>query len=146
MSHVAVFLGDFRKIKTTRTRHYFEERWTFLDCRGRVEIAGNAHFGYGVKVISATHYYDAFNDDDNLGKIRRTVVIVEDNAWIGSHVLLYRCRVGHHSVIGAGCVIKGIQVPPWTVIDGHPPMIVGMFDYHNKGKFYSIDPRPLRRY
>jgi hypothetical protein len=146
MSHVAVILGDFKSKFPMSRRHYFEERWTFLDCRGRLEIAKSSHLGFGVKIITATHHYDAFNDDDNLGKIRKSTVIIEDHAWIGSHVLLYRCKVGHHSIVGAGCVIKAVQVPPWTVIDGHPPMIVGMFDYHRDGRFYPIDPHPLKRF
>jgi acetyltransferase-like isoleucine patch superfamily enzyme len=146
MSHVAVFLGDFRDVKTRRTRHYFEERWTFMDCRGRVEIADSAHFGYGVKILSASHRYDPFRGPPTgvLGRMIRSIVVVEDEAWIGSHVLLYRCRIGHHSVVGAGTTIKSMQVPPWSIVDGSPPMIVGMFDYHRDGRHYRVDPIPLK--
>lgn len=127
MSHVAVFLGDFRKVKTGRTKHYFEERWTFMDCRGEVTISASAHFGFGVKIISATHRYDPTNEADNLGRLVKTVVQIDDHAWIASHALLYRCHVKHHAIVGAGAVVKGVVVPAFSIVEGNPARVVSIF-------------------
>jgi acetyltransferase-like isoleucine patch superfamily enzyme len=143
MSHVAVFLGDFRDVDTRRSKHYFEARWTFLDCRGKVTIAEDAHFGYAVKVLSATHRYNPFAEGDAvLGRPIQVPVIIENSAWICSHALLYRCKVGHHSVVAAGAVVKAAQVPPWSLVEGNPARIVGMFDYHRDGRLYYL-PEPI---
>jgi len=127
VSHVAVFLGDFRKVITRQTKHYFEERWTFFDCRGDVTISKKAHFGFGVKIVSASHRYNPEIDDDNLGKMNRKTVIVDDHAWIGSHALLYDCHVNHHAVVGAGAVVKGVIVPSYSIVEGNPAKVISIY-------------------
>ena len=122
-----MFLGDFRKVTTRQTKHYFEERWTFMDCRGDVTISGKAHFGFGVNIISASHRYDPENDADNLGKIVLKSVIIDDHAWIGSHALLYDCHINHHAVVGAGAVVKGVIVPSYSIVDGNPARVISIY-------------------
>jgi maltose O-acetyltransferase len=51
-------------------------------------------------------------------------VIIEDNAWIGSHsIILPGVRIGHNAVIGAGSVVSE-AVPPWCVAVGNPARVV----------------------
>ncbi len=127
MSHVAVFLGDFKKVNTRQTKHYFEERWSFIDCRGLVTISNYAHFGFGVKIVSSSHRYDPLNDENNLGPMILKTVIVDAHSWVGSHALLYDCHIQHHAIVGAGAVVKGVIVPPYSIVEGNPAKVVSIY-------------------
>lgn len=47
--------------------------------------------------------------------IERKAIIIEDHVFIGTAaVILGGCRIGHHSVIGAGVVLKNAMIPPYS--------------------------------
>jgi len=127
LSYVAVILGDFRHVRTIQTEHYFAERFTFLDCRGNVIISEKAHFGFGVRIVSASHRYNPSGDPDDLGKMNKKTIIIDDHAWIGSHALLYDCHVQHHAIVGAGAVVKGVVVPSYSIVEGNPARVVSVY-------------------
>lgn len=46
---------------------------------------------------------------------------IGDHVFIGSHsAVLGGSRIGHHSVIGAGTVLRGEEVPPFSLVIGNP--------------------------
>ncbi len=52
-------------------------------------------------------------------------VIVEEDVWIGNHVILLSgSKIGRGSEIGAGSVVRGI-IPPYSVVIGNPAKVVG---------------------
>lgn len=58
------------------------------------------------------------------GYTTRKPVIIEDNVWIGTRVIILSgVRVGCNSVIGAGAVVTK-DVPPNCVVAGNPARIV----------------------
>jgi len=58
-------------------------------------------------------------------------IIIEHNVFIGSHsVILGGAHIGHHSVIGAGSVVRACKIPPYSLVGGNPLVI--------KEKYYKI--------
>jgi acetyltransferase-like isoleucine patch superfamily enzyme len=53
--------------------------------------------------------------------------IIEDYCFLGANaVILMGVEIGHHSVIGAGCVVpEGMKIPPYSLVVGVPGKIVG---------------------
>lgn len=51
-------------------------------------------------------------------------IIIENNVFIGSHsVILGGTHLGHHSVIGAGSVVRNCSLPPYSLAVGNPLVI-----------------------
>ena len=60
------------------------------------------------------HRYNAkgFSKDE----YKTSPIIIDDNCWIGSNVTILRgTHIGTGSVIGAGCVVKGV-IPPHSLV------------------------------
>jgi acetyltransferase-like isoleucine patch superfamily enzyme len=71
--------------------------------------------------------------------IERKAIIIEDHVFIGTGaVILGGCRIGHHSVIGAGVVLKSMVIPPYSRVQSPRPIIEG-------GYYDNQTPRPERR-
>jgi carbonic anhydrase/acetyltransferase-like protein (isoleucine patch superfamily) len=65
--------------------------------------------------------------------------VIEENVFIGTGaVILGGCQIGHHSVIGAGVVLKGMVIPPYSRVQSPRPIIEG-------GYYANETPRPERR-
>ncbi|MGA2399119.1 MAG: acyltransferase [Steroidobacteraceae bacterium] len=46
-------------------------------------------------------------------------ILIGDHVFIGSHcAILGGSVIGHHSVIGAGTVVRGISIPPFSLVIG----------------------------
>ena len=79
-------------------------------------------------------HYTFITDNNEHGIKQRNVlppsapVVIEDHAWICSHVLILPgVRIGHHSVIGAGSVVTH-SIPPHCVAVGNPARVVKKVD------------------
>jgi acetyltransferase-like isoleucine patch superfamily enzyme len=49
---------------------------------------------------------------------------IGDHVFIGSHcVVLGGARIGHHSVIGAGAVVRAADIPPFSLVIGNPMVV-----------------------
>lgn len=111
---------------------WFIRRGCFMDNRGEVEIADGVIWGYGVKVLTASH-------DISQGNIGPTVlkkVVVKEGAWIGSFALLYNCIIGEGAIVAAGAVVKSCEVAPGTMVEGNPARVVARLV---DGKWQYID-------
>ena len=54
-------------------------------------------------------------------KINYESIKIENNVFIGSHsVILGGVKIGHHSVIGAGTVVRKGKIPPYSLVIGNP--------------------------
>lgn len=60
---------------------------------------------------------------------------IGDYCFIGSNaVILMGANVGHHSVVGAGCVIpQFMKIPPYSVVTGIPGKIVSSSKKYLRG-------------
>lgn len=60
-------------------------------------------------------------------KVDAKPTTIEDYCFIGSNaVILMGSTIGHHSVIGAGCVVvENSIIPPYSLVVGVPGKVVG---------------------
>lgn len=58
-------------------------------------------------------------------KIERGPITLEENVFVGSHCFIGgNTHIGHHSVVAAGTIlIKGGEIPPYSLIKGNPAKI-----------------------
>ena len=57
-------------------------------------------------------------------KINRKNITLENNVFIGSHcVIKGGAHIGHHSVIGAGTIVEGVKIPPYSLVSGNPMQV-----------------------
>lgn len=51
-------------------------------------------------------------------------IILGDCVFVGSHsVICGGAMIGHHSVIGAGTIVRAAKVPPFSLVVGNPMVI-----------------------
>ena len=76
-----------------------------ITCMNHISIGNNSIFGESVKIYDHNYHIHSKelikNSGHTLGE-----VIVGDNCWIGSNVILLKgAIIGNNCIIGAGCVI-----------------------------------------
>lgn len=55
-------------------------------------------------------------------------ISIGDNVFIGSHsVILGGANIGSYSVIGAGTVVRSVEIPPFSLVIGNPMVIKPRF-------------------
>jgi len=63
-------------------------------------------------------------------------IMIGDNVFIGSHsVILGGAKIGHHSVIGAGTVVRAMEIPPFSLVVGNPCVVKPV---HYRAQFESL--------
>ena len=59
---------------------------------------------------------------------------IEKNVFIGSHSFIKGgAKIGHHSVVSAGTIVDGKQIPPYSLIYGNPMKVKK--SYYKKNDF-----------
>lgn len=60
-------------------------------------------------------------------------IAIGDNVFIGSHsAILGGSKIGHHTVIAAGTIVRGEKVPPYSLVIGNPAVVKA--GYYAQGK------------
>lgn len=116
-----VLMGQFDHQRAGHSEHYFSERYTFLDVRGGFDAHETSQFGFGNRIITATHDIKSgvFG-----GAVYDRPVFIDAYAWITSFCLLYNCRIGHHSIVACGSVVRDRTIPPYVIVEGNPARII----------------------
>jgi len=111
----------------------------FVLIHGRPQIGKNVYIGCfsevnarGAKVIIGDNCdiasFVSLNVADShkaciglVNEISQKDIIIEQNVFIGSHSFIKGgTHIGHHSVIGAGTIVEGVEVPPYSLVIGNP--------------------------
>ena len=54
-------------------------------------------------------------------EIEREDITIGNNVFIGSHTFVKKgARIGHHCVVGAGTIVEGVEIPPYSLVIGNP--------------------------
>lgn len=105
-----------------KNAHYFVSRDMVLDCRGYLEIHKDAHFGRGVKIITAAH--TAVGQLSWRQRGIRVSVVIEKDVFINAYAILYNTRIGQNSIVSAGSVVLGRNVAPNVIVAGNPARVI----------------------
>jgi acetyltransferase-like isoleucine patch superfamily enzyme len=66
-------------------------------------------------------------------KTERGDIVIENNVFVGSHcVIKGGAHIGHHSVVAAGTIVEGINIPSYSLIIGNPMKV--KINYYSKFK------------
>jgi acetyltransferase-like isoleucine patch superfamily enzyme len=88
-----------------------------------IEIGSDTSIGNFVSVLD-TDYHRTEPD----APVRVEPVIIGENVWLGESVkVLPGSKIGDHSVVAAGSIVRG-DIPPRVVVAGSPAKIVKKLD------------------
>lgn len=88
---------------------------------GNIIIGEYVFFGHNVSLITGTHNCNKFGIERMCDYPKEANdILIEEGAWIASNVtVLGPCKIGKHSVVAAGAVVKG-DVPSYHIVAGIP--------------------------
>lgn len=92
---------------------------------GDILIGKDVMMGPEVSIYTTNHAHDKINIPMNLqGYTESKPVIVEDDVWIGTRVIILGgVKIGKGSIIGAGSVVTK-SIPPYSIVAGNPAKII----------------------
>lgn len=90
----------------------------------------NSSSAFGLIIIGGQHDFDdleAIPEGQNWDKtnsIRPT--IVNEGVWLGGNVILCEgVEIARGCVVGAGAVVRGQNIPPYSILIGNPAKVIG---------------------
>jgi len=87
----------------------------------RVTIGADCDIASFVAINAADSHRRAIGISDEL---ECRDIIIGDNVFIGSHcAILGGADIGHHSVIGAGTMVRAQHIPPFSLVVGNPMIV-----------------------
>lgn len=114
-----IIFGDYTRLKLSPTS--IVNNALFNLSSGDITVGDYVFFGHNVSLITGTHNYKKFGlerMDDYPTKGNN--IVIEEGVWIASNVtVLAPCKIGKHSVVAAGAVVKS-DVPSYHVVAGVP--------------------------
>ena len=120
---VIVASGPPKRGKVRIGAQTYVNRYTILDAHGELHIGRHVMIGPHCYLTDADH--GTVPESSVLSQpMRLAPVIVEDEAWIGAHVIvLPGVRIGRGAVVGATSVVT-TDVPAFAVVVGRPARVL----------------------
>ncbi|MBI4320707.1 MAG: acyltransferase [Chloroflexi bacterium] len=98
----------------------FINRGTTISAYELVRIGDNCQIGTHCVIMDS----DLHSIEDHLERPQAKPVIIEDNVWLGTRVIVLKgVTIGRGSAVGAGSVVTK-SIPPWSVAAGVPAKVV----------------------
>lgn len=103
-----------------------------VGCENQVTIEKDVFTGHDVMILTACHdYYKFGRERINSANIGGEVYI-EEGVWLASRcIIIGPCRIGKHSVIGAGSILVHTNVPAYQVWAGNPAKFIKEIPHEN---------------
>ena len=52
--------------------------------------------------------------------MEKAPIIIENNVFVGSHTFIKGgAHIGHHTVVAAGTIVEGVEIPPYSLVVGN---------------------------
>lgn len=93
-----------------------------VNARGaRISIGDNCDIASFVSINCADSHKKCIGLAD---EVERRDIVLEHNVFVGSHsVIKGGAQIGHHSVVAAGTVVEGVEIPPYSLVIGNPMQV-----------------------
>jgi carbonic anhydrase/acetyltransferase-like protein (isoleucine patch superfamily) len=101
--------------------------FTLIDARyAMVTIGKGCNVSTGAQIISHSTVHRCVSER-TYNTIDTADVTIGEYCFIGSNaVILMGSHIGHHTIVGAGCVIpEKTTIPPYSIVVGVPGKIIG---------------------
>jgi carbonic anhydrase/acetyltransferase-like protein (isoleucine patch superfamily) len=101
--------------------------FTLIDAlHAKVTIGKGCNISTGAQILSHSTVHRCISEG-KYKDIDASDTSIGEYCFIGTNaVVLMGAHVGHHSVIGAGCVVKEhARIPPYSIVAGVPGKVVG---------------------
>ena len=88
-------------------------------------IGDDVMFGPDVSILSGSHNFERTDIPmREQGASERKKVIIGDDVWIGTRVIILPgVKIGSHSIIGAGAIVTK-DVPEYAIVGGNPARVI----------------------
>lgn len=106
----------------------------YIHAKKETTIGDNCVIASGVNIIDSNgHQVNSLNR--TIGRDEPKPIRIGNNVWIGLNaVILKGSEIGDNSVIGAGCVVKGI-IPPNSIVQSPQNVVCELSD----DKVYKVE-------
>ena len=114
-----LIFGDAQRLNLSRT--CVVNNALFNLSSGNIFIGEYVFFGHNVSLITGTHDYNKFGIERMHDfPLAGNDIVIEEGVWLASNVtVIGPCKIGKHSVVAAGAVVKG-DVPSYHIVAGVP--------------------------
>jgi len=104
--------------ETTFGRNVFISGFSEVWAKGAEVIIGD---NYNIASFVSINVADSYKQTIGLtDDVERLPITIENNVFTGCHsVVKGGARIGHHSVVAAGTVVDGVEIPPYSLIFGN---------------------------
>ena len=94
----------------------------FVHNRGILKIGNNVSIGNRCVLVVVS--FPNFSNIKNLLSYKERIIIIEDDAWVGTGaIILPGVTIGKSSVVAAGAVVTK-NVEPYTIVGGNPAKLI----------------------
>ncbi|MDZ8089719.1 MAG: acyltransferase [Nostoc sp. DedQUE12b] len=123
-----IVFGDSQKL--TLSPNCVVNNALFNLSSGNISVEEYVFLGHNVSLLTGTHNYTKFGLERMMDFPKEgNDIVIEEGVWIASNVtVIGPCKIGKHSVIAAGSVVKG-DIPSYHVVAGIPAKTIKQIGY-----------------
>lgn len=118
--------------------------FTLIDGSGGLRIGRGCEISSGAQILSHSSMRRCISER-RIATVERAATELGDHCFVGSNaVILMGARIGHHSVVAAGAVVKEhSEFPPYSLIAGVPAVYKGRVE-PDRWRDQDGSPEPRR--
>jgi len=99
-----------------------------INARSAVLIGDYVNIGGNVRIFDHDFHpleWQSRRPPQNDNAIRTRTVIIEDDVFIGTNAIILKgTHLGARSIVAAGSVVMGLDVPPDSLVKGNPAVVI----------------------
>lgn len=99
-----------------------------MNARSTITIGNYVNVGGNVRIFDNDFHPLAWQDrrpPEADAKIREKEIVIEDDVFIGTNAIILKgTHLGARSIVAAGSVVFGLQVPADSMVKGNPAVII----------------------
>ena len=98
-----------------------------MNARSKITIGNYVNVGGNVRILDNDFHPLAWRDrrpPEAGSKVRNKEIVIEDDVFIGTNAMILKgTHLGARSIVAAGSVVFGLDVPPDSLVRGNPAVI-----------------------
>lgn len=99
-----------------------------ISTKTSITIGRNVKIGGNVRIFDHDFHALEWNNrrtPENRGAVRSKPIVIEDDVFVGTNAILLKgTHLGARSIVAAGSVVFGLDVPPNSLVKGNPAIII----------------------